>query len=128
MKSDSLKSLIRRSFRPTLWLLVLIYLLLPLFAGAFKWGERTGPVIYLRSYHATAYRIGYSSAGHGKPRISFMDSILTRRPFFYGMRPRPISESEFHEIYSSKVKSGALDLAQMIKEAYEELKKPDTLR
>jgi hypothetical protein len=64
--------------------------MLPAIAGAFKMGEREGPSIFAESYHSVVFRLGYSLAGHGKPRSS-PDRMLQHRPHFYGLRPRIIS-------------------------------------
>lgn len=97
-----------------------IYLLLPVVAGAMKHGDRSGPVIYPRSFHEIAFRIGYSLAGHGKPRLSVHQAILFKRPFFYGCRPRLISEEEFELLSRRLTADGRGREAAMLKETYQE--------
>ena len=73
------------------------YAILPIFAGAFKWGDRDGPVIYAQEYHSRIYRIGYALADHGKPRSS-MTWILYNRPIFYGFSRRVKDKGERDKI------------------------------
>ena len=103
--------------------LSVIYLLLPILAGAAKHGERTGPAIYPRLYHEFAFHIGYSLAGHGKPRLSFYQSLLFKRPFFYGCRPRLISEPEFEALVRNSIGNGGAERGVMLKEKYQAYKK-----
>ena len=100
-------------------ILAAIYLILPILAGAMKHGERTGPVIYPELYHELAFRIGYSLAGHGKPRLGVYKSLLFKRPFFYGCRPRLISEQEFEVLVRNSIANGGVERGVMLKEKYQ---------
>ena len=82
------------------------YAVLPVFAGAFKWGDRDGPVIYAQDYHAAVYRIGYAIADHGKPRSS-MTWILYSRPIFYGFSRRVKDKGERERIINRLEENGA---------------------
>jgi hypothetical protein len=109
-----------RRLRVVVLSLAMIYFLLPFGAGAVEHGERTGPVIYPVSYHEIAFRIGYSLAGHGKPRLSLYHSLLCERPLFYGCRPRLISEEEFEVLSSRLMADGRGRQAALLKEKYQE--------
>jgi hypothetical protein len=75
--------------------LVACYFLGPVLAGAFRVGERSGPVIYPDSFHTVLYIIAYESLHNEKPRGP-PDSWMYRRPLFYGLsrRLRPEKDRE----------------------------------
>lgn len=85
-----------------------------------KHGDRTGPVIYPVSCHEVCFRIGYSLAGHGKPRLSLYHSLLSERPLFYGCRPRLISEEKFEVLSRSLIADGRSRQAAILKGKYQE--------
>lgn len=101
-----------------------IYLALPFAAGVLKIGERAGPALYPEVYHELAYRIGYSLAGHGKPRVSFYGQLY-RTPLFYGFKPDLISESEAQEIFDCLRSCGNIVSAQTLEERYRKLAQSD---
>lgn len=59
--------------------MLIIYLLFPLLAGAFDIGYASGPKIYNKDYHITLYRISYQIVYGEKARVPFDHE----RPLFY---------------------------------------------
>lgn len=58
----------------------ILYLLFPMVAGLFAIGDRDGPKIYPKGYHATLYMVSYEAVRNEKPRENF----LYERPWCYG--------------------------------------------
>ena len=88
-RTASVRQLIHRSAgRKMLAVLVLlggIYLAMPVLAGAFEIGSRSGPKIYPVEMHGILYLIGWEFTTHaeeGKPRFPRGQEL--RRPWFYG--------------------------------------------
>ena len=65
-------------------LVTLLYLVFPFIAGLLAIGDRDGPKIYSRSYHAFLYITSYESVRNEKPRRN----IESERPWFYGLPAR----------------------------------------
>ena len=59
---------------------VIVYLLFPIVAGLCAIGDRDGPKIYPKAYHATLYMVSYEAVRNEEPR----ESYLYERPWFYG--------------------------------------------
>lgn len=62
----------------------ILYIVFPFIAGLFAIGDRDGPKIYPRSYHAILYIISYEMVRNEKPRRN----IELERPWFYGLPRR----------------------------------------
>lgn len=78
---------------------VAAYAMLPVLAGFFVWGDRTGPAIYPAEAHHTLYLIGYAFGDeNGKPRVPGC-TVFEDRPWFYGMRPRLRTPQEIDAIF-----------------------------
>lgn len=103
-------------------LAVALYALFPAVAGALKIGRLDGPVIYPESYHILVFRIGYSLAGHGKPRVSH-DVFFMRRPPFYGFSPTLISEVEASQFFAFQETNSPPETVAMSRSRYDELKR-----
>lgn len=101
-----------------------LYALFPCVAGALKLGEQQGPAIYPQPYHMLMFRIGYSYAGHGKPRVS-RDIMFYHRPPFYGIRPSLISQSEANAFLSFQETNQPPEVYARLESRYEELKQRD---
>ena len=71
-------------------LVAVLYVVFPFIAGLFAIGDRDGPKIYPRSYHANLYIISYEMVRDEKPR----SSIELDRPWFYGLPRRRIQSYE----------------------------------
>lgn len=78
----------RRKHGPGRYLLIagiilIIYLAMPIVAGVYEIGNRSGPILYPSDVHAELYLIGWEAAGNeGKPREPFGHPP---RPWFYGL-------------------------------------------
>ena len=81
-------------------IIILIWAVLPIIAGACKLGEPDGPKIYPIEMHKTFYGVGYSAFGHGTPRKSFKSYFYTR-PWFYFMKTTPIPKAEAENMINS---------------------------
>ena len=68
---------------------IVLYLIMPIFAGVFEIGNRWGPKIYPIWYHETLYLVAWEMGTHegNKPRIGvwYREEY---RPWFYGMNSR----------------------------------------
>jgi hypothetical protein len=63
---------------------IVLYIVFPFIAGLLAIGDRDGPKIYPRSYHAILYMISYETVRNEKPRRN----IELERPWFYGFPRR----------------------------------------
>ena len=71
-------------------LVAVLYVVFPFIAGLLAIGERDGPKIYPRAYHANLYIISYEMVRDEKPR----SNIELARPWFYGFPRRRIEAYE----------------------------------
>jgi hypothetical protein len=71
-------------------LVAVLYVVFPFIAGLFGIGDRDGPKIYPRSYHANLYIISYEIVRNEKPR----SNLELERPWFYGLPRHRIQASE----------------------------------
>ena len=101
---------------------VALYVLFPAVAGALKIGRLDGPAIYPKSYLMLVFRIGYSLAGHGKPRVSH-DVFFMRRPPFYGFSATLISEAEASQLFAFQEANSPPETVAKLRSRYEELKR-----
>lgn len=83
--------------KPKWWVVILVigfcYLSAPYFAGALKIGERRGPIIYPRQFHAALYINGCEEFHGYKPRER-PGTLFYRRAYFYGFSERPHSREK----------------------------------
>jgi len=70
-----------------------IYAFTPFVAGLIGTYDRRGPKIFVEDHHEILYRIGYSMAGRGKPRVPFMQD----RSWFYGIPGERTPERQVRE-------------------------------
>ncbi len=78
-------------------MLALVYASGPYLAGSLGWGERSGPVLYPKSFHATLYTLASEDVRDEKPRES-LDGWMYHRPLFYGL-PRRLKSAEERASY-----------------------------
>lgn len=80
---------IRNRIVSVIALLIVIYAMLPLLAGAFEIGDKWGPKVYPVGYHSAMYVTGWEMTEHreeGKPRMH-PNATLDMRPGFYWCGP-----------------------------------------
>ena len=82
--------------------LVSCYVLGPILAGAFRVGDRRGPIFYPAAFHEVLYIIAYESSHNGKPRMP-LDNWMYRRPLFYGL-PRRLRSREERQEYLDMIR------------------------
>ena len=74
-----------------------IYALTPFVAGLLNTYDRSGPKIFIETYHEILYTFGYYTAGHhhhgGKPRSPYM----RERSWFYGIPGKRMPEQRIRE-------------------------------
>jgi len=82
----------RRRTAKLLAMVLVLYMVFPFIAGLFAIGDRDGPKIYPRSYHAIVYMTTYEMVRSEKPRRD----IELERPWFYGLprRRTPVYDRE----------------------------------
>ena len=80
MQTARILFVLRRFFSIVAFVAVL-YFVFPFIAGLLAIGDRDGPKIYPRSYHANLYAISYEFVQDEKPR----SNIELDRPWFYGL-------------------------------------------
>ena len=73
---------------------VVLYVVFPFIAGLFAIGDRDGPKIYPRAYHANLYIISYEIVRKEKPR----SNIELERPWFYGLTRHRIQASDRNNV------------------------------
>ncbi|HSI09803.1 MAG: hypothetical protein ACAH89_13550 [Rariglobus sp.] len=74
------------------WAVILVvgfgYVAAPYVAGSLKVGERRGPIIYPRQFHAALYITGCEEF-HGYKPMDRPGTLFYRRAYFYGLAERP---------------------------------------
>jgi hypothetical protein len=78
----------KQRVRRTVKMVAVLYAVFPFIAGLFAIGDRDGPRIYPRSYHAALYIISYEIVRDEKPR----SNLELERPWFYAL-PRHRSQA-----------------------------------
>ena len=84
----------------------------PYLAGAFRVGDRLGPVVYPMAFHQSLYILAHEGSHNEKPRVP-LDSWMYNRPVFYGL-PRRLKSLPERQAYIASAQANSNRLHRLI--------------